>query len=725
MAGAAMSSCLVNVTPHQVLINSQTDFSFQLTNTDSQAIRWIRIPQLSGYYDLNSASASGWTVSTDSENITFTGGLLSSGADLTIHINATASDTPRTVYWNVQVSDSAGGSQAIYCDGDTSVESGLSAPPQILNISLSNLTFNSVMVHWNTDKPASSKVYYGQSNQYGSADSGAGNTTNHQVTLQGLDSETGYHFVVESESSDGSVSYSEDNTFLTPTGPSSGSDNNPATNEDITQAPTNSSKQTVEIKAIPTEKVPPTISIATNLTKPFASAPKISGVADDNEAVARTEYSLDGGKNWLPTDAATGLGGKQVAWSFTPDSLEEGNYPLIMRAIDTSANIATTTLQTLVIDRLPPQVGGVVNTIGPQVLSPNQSGVLYSMAGVDQKITLSSVGGATAIKLTAQQTGETTSGSSFNLTRSSDTGLWAGLVSFQKPGVYNVVADAVDGAGKTTQRVIETVYALAPTRITDQKSSKPIAGAEATIYYLEPESNSWVVWEADAYGQANPQKASKDGRVKWLLPTGTYYLKVEARHYVTYTSRIFKLTEPTPLITPVKLQQARHIGFGRVGFDLPYWHVIKAEITPEISANTHSAADSLLGKTMPNFRLTNATGLPVDSKTYAGKPTVLSFISIWSPAAKEQLGSLASLQSNAKFNVVPVDIQENAAKVNVFMKISGYNLNPVVDPDGTTVGPYQVQNLPTHYFLDRQGTIKKVVTGVLSKQQLLDILGGL
>jgi hypothetical protein len=63
--------------------------------------------------------------------------------------------------------------------------------------------------------------------------------------------------------------------------------------------------------------------------------------------------------------------------------------------------------------------------------------------------------------------------------------------------------------------------------------------------------------------------------------------------------------------------------------------------------------------------------------------------------------------------------------MRVYTQTAGYSLNWLVDPDSTLTDVVNIQSLPTHYFISRDGVVKKVVTGILTKQQIIDNLSSL
>ncbi|MEK7096286.1 MAG: fibronectin type III domain-containing protein [Patescibacteria group bacterium] len=745
---AAIDSCSAESTPQTVGPNTETNFNVRIINSSANNIQWITITRPSGNFTISSSSLAGWDSSTTANNTVLTGGSLNAGGQLTTNVTAVAAniEAPQA-NWSVQASDDPNGANPSNCNGSLGVTISNGNAPLINNISVTNLTSVSATITWITDEPATSQVNYGPTDDYtDSSDSDATLTTSHSATITGLLANTGYHYQVFSNDGAGNGTSSGDNTFLTSTAPTVVPSTTPTVVPSTTPAVVPSAtpvvvpsttptaqvininapvKTEIPLKATPTEKVPPTISLSTIFDKPFKQAPIITGQASDNEALAGIEYSIDGGQNWLPVDKTTGPGGKTAAFSFTPPNLDDGNYPLIARAIDTSGNVGYTPVADLVIDRLPPIVGGSLLSVGPQVLSPDGAAAITALVGIDQKITLSAIGGPISINLLAQRAGSSTGTSIFTLTKSADSGLWSGVLGFSKPGDYTLQADALDGAGNRTQRDLAKVSVMAPPQLLAKSSSgqdTPVDKAWLTLYYLAPETNSWVVWDGAPFSQNNPQRTKADGNFRYLLPAGTYYLKAEAKGYRTLVTKRFTLERPQPLTTSLHLKKSFGLKLGSFSISLPslLWPSLVEAPTPRGGASQTPAVPKLVGTILPQFTLPGVTSGQLNSIELLGKPTVLSLMATWSPPSQEQLAAIAQLQANPDINVVPIATLQSPQQVAVYLKTAGFVLNAFVDADGTLVDKLALYNLPTHYFIDRKGAVKKVMVGVLSKQQLLE-----
>jgi hypothetical protein len=88
-------------------------------------------------------------------------------------------------------------------------------PPVIDNVSTSSATENSIVISWTTSEPATSIVNYGKEVDYGLTASSDEFTTQHSLTLTGLEPNTPYHFQVTSVDKAGKEASSIDDFFAT------------------------------------------------------------------------------------------------------------------------------------------------------------------------------------------------------------------------------------------------------------------------------------------------------------------------------------------------------------------------------------------------------------------------------------------------------------------------------------------------------------------------------
>jgi hypothetical protein len=123
--------------------------------------------------------------------------------------------SPNTLYhFRVSSTDSSS-NEAVSVDG-TFTTLAAALPPVISDIRVINITVNSGVVTWQTDKAATSRVRYGLTTSYELGDiSLAGLVTTHSVPLTSLLPNTVYHFEVSSADALGHTATSTDQTFTT------------------------------------------------------------------------------------------------------------------------------------------------------------------------------------------------------------------------------------------------------------------------------------------------------------------------------------------------------------------------------------------------------------------------------------------------------------------------------------------------------------------------------
>jgi len=140
--------------------------------------------------------------------------------------------TPGTTY-HARVRSDDGGGDVVF-SGDVVFETDL-VPLAIADVAVEETGTSWAVIIWSTNRPASSVVEYGETDEYGSTVSSAEAVTEHSVTVDELEGETVYHFRVRSVEGAGSEAISDDGTFETmTTGPMGGPIITDVTSEPLT-----------------------------------------------------------------------------------------------------------------------------------------------------------------------------------------------------------------------------------------------------------------------------------------------------------------------------------------------------------------------------------------------------------------------------------------------------------------------------------------------------------
>lgn len=708
-------SCEVNVSPSTVTQNTSTSFNFSTAGAsyDGEGVKWVKITRPSGNFSLTNGSGSGWSVSQNSTDVTFT--TASAANPFTINLSITAvsgTSDAGSADWTVQMSHTTDGSFPATCTGNlgTSISGGGSSTPiltptptsipdttapTISNIMISSVSDSSVTVSWDTNESSNSHINYGTTTSYGSSKDDSSMTTSHSMTIGSLSVNTTYHGQIQSTDGAGNRATSSDFTFAT-----AQSTTTVTVITIVTPTPT--------ATPIP-DRTRPRITLTSQLEKVFTVSPVIEGSATDNEAVHLIEYSYDDGVNWSTVPLTT-VDQKKVEFSFTPLLPGEGDYLVKIRATDKNNNQTETTAQRLTLDRLPPLVGGSFLSIGPQLLQPDNDGNYLTIVGLNPKLTLSAIGGATTINLKVN-------GQPQPMIQNPQTRLWSTQLDLKEVGTYQLETSSIDGAKNEKQKTLHPVKVL-PNGVVSN-SAGPINGARVSVYYFDSQYGQFRLWNADQYGQENPQLTDLQGRYKLFLPSGTYYIHIQGQFGQSLKSNIFTINENTPIIQNFELQKKS--GFSLGLFTFPFIEFGQNDVMMNLSGLTDSEKETaaVIDKPFPDFDLGG-----YQSTSLTGKPMIVSVLASWLPQTSAQMSIFNELNDKESGQVLVIMSQDSVANAAVFAQQGGYTVPIIADPDGVLLDPLHVTSMPTHFYLNRKGVVTKVVSGVLNKTEIEEALRG-
>lgn len=451
--------------------------------------------------------------------------------------------------------------------------------------------------------------------------------------------------------------------------------------------------------------------------------PTITGtVSSSYLSISKVEISFDNGKTWF---TATLTGSR---FSLTAKFLEDANYPVQARAFDTSGNVGQSEIQTLIVDSIPPIIGGAIQYFGPQVITPGKDNLLKMVAGAEVAISLSMKGGVTEAQVVTQE-------KSFDLTQSPGTNIWSGKMKFEDEGEKEVKISAIDGAGNQTERSLYPIQVEDFGKVIDKETKKSIEGATVSLYLFETITKSWVLWDSTSYNQENPQKTSTNGSYSYMVPPGKYYMEIKAPGFTTTQSEIFDISQTQILnfIFPLESKPKIILNlpyFGNTVFSLPTLipQTIKTNFLSKPTATTLEMQLIFKpGAISPSLSLPDLTGKEIKLSDYLGKKVLLTFISTWNSSSLEQAPILSDLTSSLLKNqgLLVVSLQDSITSTDTFVKRGKYKFNTIVDRNGQSANDFKITLLPQHFFIDSKGRIQEVYVGVLSREDALEKLGNL
>ena len=139
-----------------------------------------------------------------------------------------------------------------------------------------------------------------------------------------------------------------------------------------------------------------------------------------------------------------------------------------------------------------------------------------------------------------------------------------------------------------------------------------------------------------------------------------------------------------------------------------------------LSNNPNIIRSPLVGKTVPNFQLTNITETkPIDQKIMFGKIKLLNVWASWCVACIEEHPVLTEINQKQLINIYGVNYKDKSSDALGWLKIHGnpYEIN-IFDSDGTLSLDLGVYGVPETFLVDKKGIIRAKYIGALNRETL-------
>lgn len=124
------------------------------------------------------------------------------------------------------------------------------------------------------------------------------------------------------------------------------------------------------------------------------------------------------------------------------------------------------------------------------------------------------------------------------------------------------------------------------------------------------------------------------------------------------------------------------------------------------------------GSVPPDFHVTAVDGSAVSIAALKGQPTWLTFGASWCPDCRAEATDLQATYAKYEsqgLSVLAIFIQEDKAAVQDYAKRVGFTFPMVADPSSRIADLFRTYGIPLHFFIGRDGVIRDVRIGRLSR----------
>ncbi|GAB4501711.1 MAG: TlpA disulfide reductase family protein [Anaerolineales bacterium] len=130
------------------------------------------------------------------------------------------------------------------------------------------------------------------------------------------------------------------------------------------------------------------------------------------------------------------------------------------------------------------------------------------------------------------------------------------------------------------------------------------------------------------------------------------------------------------------------------------------------------------GFTAPAVELPDLNGNPVRLADLRGQVVLLNIWATWCPPCRAEMPAIQRAYEAYRaqgFTVLAVNstVQDDAAKIAPFLAEYGLSFPVLLDEKGLVTRTYQINSLPTSFFIGRDGLIREVIVGGPMDEALL------
>jgi len=131
-----------------------------------------------------------------------------------------------------------------------------------------------------------------------------------------------------------------------------------------------------------------------------------------------------------------------------------------------------------------------------------------------------------------------------------------------------------------------------------------------------------------------------------------------------------------------------------------------------------------VGSPAANFELEATSGKTIQLSDMEGKPVLLNFWATWCGPCQVEMPLIEEYYERygPNLEVLAINYDEPIGEIQPYVKKLRLTFPVLLDPGGKTADLYQVIGFPTSYFIDREGFVRGVYVGILSKKVIEDHL---
>ena len=237
-----------------------------------------------------------------------------------------------------------------------------------------------------------------------------------------------------------------------------------------------------------------------------------------------------------------------------------------------------------------------------------------------------------------------------------------------------------------------------------------VSRLNAPVVVFQAELSPWRWRLAELVGRL---QAGGSDVLTWLLPRvrDRFYFRPDATAAEQRQARDFprRLLRAMALIAPWMAKPRALPAGGSPTFS-------ESQKSPPAQQAKKAALLPYSGPQYGDLRLRSLDGRPVSLRDYRGKVVLVNFWASWCPPCVHEIPSMVALKralAGKPFEILAVNLAEDAATVRAFLQQHPVNFPVLLDPEGRVIKAGRVFAYPSSYLIDRAGRIRFAAFGAL------------
>jgi cytochrome c biogenesis protein CcmG/thiol:disulfide interchange protein DsbE len=158
--------------------------------------------------------------------------------------------------------------------------------------------------------------------------------------------------------------------------------------------------------------------------------------------------------------------------------------------------------------------------------------------------------------------------------------------------------------------------------------------------------------------------------------------------------------------------------------------IVAATGVPNIAWSQHShvaqTSAPTIGSPAVGFELKSLDGKSLTLEGLRDKPLVLNFFASWCDPCRDEMpliNELAAAGDNgSRYSVVGIAVEDTRGAVAQFVKEASLGFPVALDLNSTVKRAYRIFGPPATFFIDRQGVIRDIVLGPVTRERAREAL---